>query len=132
MADAIGILSFALSATKQIYDIVKTIKDAPDDTKTLQAESEHIQLFLSTLIDVLQTSTPTKPDRASAQFSALVEEARKLTESAKALVDKATVKKADGSSKVVKIKWLRYASSAKKLVEDFKRFNLLFCAFMSM
>lgn len=134
MADAIGILGFALHAAHKVYDVVKTIKDAPDEIEALQTEAERVRGFLSGLIDGLRTDDTEQglEERASAQFRSLVKEAIKLTESANSLLDKATTMKEDGSYKVTRIMWPLYSGSAKKLADDFKHFNLSLCAVLAM
>lgn len=128
MADAIGILGFALHAAHKVYDLAMTIKDAPDDIEALRTETESVRGFLPQLIDILQVDEKTLSETAGLQFSALIEEARKLTEKANTLVDKAAVKKEDGSYEVTKAKWLLYARRARKLADDFRRFNQSLCA----
>lgn len=134
MADAIGILGFALHAAHKIYDVVQTIKDGPDEIEALQTEAERVRGFLSDLIDGMRMDDTEQAlqERASAQFRALVKEARKLTESANSLLDKSTARKEDGSYRVTKMMWPLYAGSAKKLAEEFKHFNLSLCAVLAM
>lgn len=134
MADAIGILGFALHAAHKIYNVATTIKDAPDDVAALQNEAEHVRDSLSELIDILQTETdgPAGPARTEARFRALIAEARTLTESVNTLLDKATIRKADGSYEVTRVRWPLYIRRAKKLADDFKNFKQLLSAILSI
>ena len=46
MADVIGILGFALHAAHKVYDIVQTIKDAPEAVRTLGKEASRVEARL--------------------------------------------------------------------------------------
>ena len=50
MADVIGILSFALHAAHKVYDVVQTIKDAPDAVRALGKEASRVKGLLTVML----------------------------------------------------------------------------------
>lgn len=125
MADVIGILSFALHAAHKVYDVVKTIKDAPDEIEALKTQTKRVEYFAD-FIDGLQAGDQVLSEATSTQFRTLATQAEKLTKSTDALLKKVTTKTANGTGEVKKlnVKWPLYSSSAKKLADDFKQLNL--------
>lgn len=125
MADAIGILGFALHCAHKVYDVVKTIKDAPDEIEALKTQTERVAYFAD-FIDGLKTGDYALSEATTTQFRTLATQADKLTKSADNLLQKVAMKTADGAYEVKKWvwKWPRYASRATKLAEDFKLLNL--------
>lgn len=125
MADVIGILGFALHAAHKVYDVVKTIKDAPDEIETLKTQTKRVEYFAA-FIDQLQTEDQVLSEATTTQFRTLATQAEKLTKSANSLLKKVTTNTTNDTDEVRKlnIKWPLYASRAKKIADEFKQLNL--------
>lgn len=125
MADVIGILGFSLHAAHKIYDIVKSIKDAPDEIEALKTQTKRVEYFAN-FIDGLQVGDQVLSEATTTQFRTLATQAEKLTKSTDGLLKKAMSKTANGDAEVkrLNVKWPLYASHAKKLAEDFKQLNM--------
>ena len=126
MADIIGILAFALHATHKIYNIVESIKDAPNEIQALRDDALRVRGFLQELLNspnedrrVRQVNPGDLPDQ---QTEALVKHARGITAIADTFIAKATIPRNDGTYEVRKLKWPFYACQAKKLSKQFRSF----------
>ena len=124
MADPIGILTSALDVATKIYDIVKTIKDAPETIKRLERESSKVKGLLSKLFP--SGSRPSavleKADMEDPEMVALIEDARALTAAVETFMEKSTKQKDDGSRKVKTLLWPFRSGDADDLSDRFKAF----------
>ncbi|PSR74278.1 hypothetical protein PHLCEN_2v9973 [Hermanssonia centrifuga] len=108
MADPLGIITSALHAAHKVYEVVKTIKDAPEEIQSLQDQVELLYSILPRINDF--------PHRAgeSASISLLVAKAEELNSSLDKFLNK-TTKISQGKRKVKKLKWWFNADEAKSL-----------------
>ena len=123
MADVIGVLSFALHAAHKVYDIVQTIKDAPDAVRALGKEASRVKGLLTVMLS--------EPNGELSSFlrnidhplvETLVEDAKELGSTADTLLAKVTRQREDGTHKVKRYRWPFHAGEAEKLAAQFQAF----------
>ena len=119
MADVIGILSFALHAAHKVYNIIESIKDAPEVIQALRDDALQVHGFLERFLDE-QASRSCLDHAAEPQVAALVRKAERLATAVTNFLDKATAQKSNGTHEVKRVKWPLYAGEARKLSEDFR------------
>lgn len=78
MADALGILGFALHAAHKIYDIAQTLKDAPEEIRALQTEAALVRAFLPDLLTSLEHDANHPVFSNTLQLQILLEQAERL------------------------------------------------------
>lgn len=123
MADAIGILGFALHAAHKVYDLIDQIRDAPNVIRVLKIEAWRVRALLTRLRDDLQNNRLPAEEEL---LRPLLEEAEQLTAATETFLKKVT-KEASSmleQSDVNKIRWLLYAKHGKKLSEQYRGFHL--------
>lgn len=125
MADVLGILGFALHAAHKIYDIVETIKDAPEEIRGLQTQASLVRAFLPDLISALEHDRHHSSYSHGIQLEILVKQATDLKASVDRFVGKVTKERTDGSHEIRKLAYLFRASGGQELREQFKEFLTL-------
>ena len=124
MADVIGILSFALHAAHKVYDIVQTIKDAPDAVRALGKEASRVKGLLTVMLPQPNGEpSPLLRNDGNPLVKSLVEDAQELETAVEALLAKAVRRKEDGTHAVRKSRWVFYAGEAEKLSAQFQKFH---------
>lgn len=123
MANALGILGFALHAAHRVYELIEQIRDAPDEARGLKTEASRVHALLNRLHDDLRN------DRLFIEeelLGPLLEEAEQLAGATKKFLKKVTKESSStpGQVDVHKIKWLVFANHGKKLREQYKGFFL--------
>ncbi len=113
--DAFGTVMSALHAAHKVYELVKTIRDAPEEIQALQDQAQLLDNILPRIKDVLQR------EGDSTLVALLVTKAEELTSSVTKFLDKATTTLQD-KRKVKKWKWLFRADEAKGLAEKLRAF----------
>ena len=131
MADVIGILSFALHAAHKIYDIIESIKDAPEVIQALRDDALQVHGFLKRFLDD-RGSRSRVEDAREPQVAALARKAERLVTSVDAFLSKATSQKRDGAHKVKRIKWPLYEGEARMLSEEFRAFYVSMTALYTL
>ena len=123
MADVIGILSFALRAARKVYDVVQTIKDAPDAVRTLGKEASRVKGLLTVMLPQ-PNSEPSSLLRNVDHplVKTLVEDAKELGSTADTLLAKVTRQREDGTHIVKRYRWPFHAGEAEKLAGQFQAF----------
>ncbi len=109
MADPLGIITSTLHAAHKVYEIVKTIKDAPEEIQALQDQAHLLDSILPGMSDFLQRAGE------STSMSLLAAKAGKLNASVERFLNKATKMSPRGERKVKKLKWWFNADEAKSL-----------------
>ena len=122
MADAIGILGFALHIAHKVYDVVQTIKAAPDTIQELGKEASRVEGILKMMIPAQNDNLSATQTARNALVKTLLEDAQKLDSGVDAFFKKATKLNADGTREAMILLWPRYAGKAKELLEQFKAF----------
>ena len=106
MADVIGILSFALHAAHKVYDIVQTLKDAPDAARALGKEASRVKGLLTVMLPQPNGEpSPLLRNDGNPLVKALVDDATELETAVEALFAKAVKRKEDGTHAVRKSRW---------------------------
>ncbi|THH01387.1 hypothetical protein EW026_g1325 [Hermanssonia centrifuga] len=119
--DAFGTIMSALHAAHKLYQVVKMIKDAPEEIQALQDQVQLMDTILPRIRDILQR------EGDSTSIALLVTKAEELTTSVNKFLDKATAM-LDDKRKVKRLKWLFKADEAKGLAEKLKAFYGLLSA----
>lgn len=135
MADPIGILTSALDVARKVYDIVQTIKDAPDTIKALEKETGRVRGLLAKMLSPSSDRPPIvsqNTDVEDPQVKALLDDATELTATVEAFLAKATKRNEDGTHKVKKVRWPFHAAEAGQLAERFRVFYMLLVAVCSV
>ena len=123
MVDAIGILSIALHAAHKVYDVIQTIKDAPDAVRALGKEASRVKGLLTTML--------AEPNAQSSSLlrnidhplvKTLVEDAKELGSTADTLLAKVTRQREDGTHTVKRYLWPFHAGEAEKLAGQYQAF----------
>ncbi|PSR75442.1 hypothetical protein PHLCEN_2v9117 [Hermanssonia centrifuga] len=109
MADPLGIITSTLHAAHKVYEIVKTIKDAPEEIQALQDQAHLLDSILPGISDFLQRAGE------STSMSLLAAKAGELNASVERFLNKATKMSPRGERKVKKLKWWFNADEAKSL-----------------
>ena len=123
MADVIGILSFALHAAHKVYDIVQTIKDAPDAVRALGKEAARVKGLLTVMLPQPNGEpSPLLRNDGNPLVKSLVDDAQELETAVEALLAKAVRRKEDGTHAVRKSRWIFYTGEAEKLSAQFQAF----------
>ncbi|PSR72025.1 hypothetical protein PHLCEN_2v12091 [Hermanssonia centrifuga] len=113
--DAFGTVMSALHAAHKLYQVVKMIKDGPEEIQALQDQVQLMDIILPRIRDILQR------EGDSTSIALLVTKAEELTSSVNKFLDKATAMLED-KRKVKRLKWLFKADEAKGLAEKLKAF----------
>ena len=125
MADVIGILSFALHAAHKVYDVVQTLKDAPDAARALGKEASRVESLLMAMLPEPESISGRFPMLRSVDtplVNSLVTDAKELETAVKALLAKVTRQKEDGTHEIRKACWIFYAGEVEKLSGQFQAF----------
>ena len=127
MADVIGILSFALHAAHKVYDVVQTLKDAPDAARTLGKEASRVKGLLAVMLPEPEPESNGEPSPTLRRVDnplvkSLAEDAKKLETAVKVLLAKVTRQKEDGTYEIRKSRWIFYAGEVEKLSAQFQAF----------
>lgn len=130
MADPIEIIGTAISVSKTIYGAVKSIKDAPEELKTLDREVSRVLPILGHLVETLgKRSQDDSHDRDTAALQGLCNEARELIDAARGIVGAV-----NGRSKLRKKEWpgwLLNKSNREGLVKRLQQLNSSIVAYLS-
>ncbi|PSS37303.1 hypothetical protein PHLCEN_2v853 [Hermanssonia centrifuga] len=113
--DAFGTVMTALHAAHKVYEVVKKLRDAPEEIQALQDQIKLLDNILPRIKDVLQRGGD------SVSIDLLVTKAEELTSSVSKFHDKATAMFQD-KRKMKRLKWLFKADEAKALAEKLKAF----------
>ena len=123
MADVIGILSFALHAAHKVYDVVQTIKDAPEAVRTLGKEASRVKGLLTVMLpEPSGEPSPLLRSVDNPLVKTLVEDAKELGSAADTLMAKVTRQREDGTHQVRRYLWPFHAGEAEKLSGQFQAF----------
>ena len=125
MADILGILGFALHAAHKIYDVVQTIKDAPDTVRALGQEALRVKTLLAVMLpgpDGELYGSLLLRNVDNPLVRTLADDARELEAAVDALLAKAIRHNEDGTHEVRKARWLFYVGEAEKLSRQFQTF----------
>ena len=129
MADPIEIIQTAISVSKEVRSAIKSIKDAPDELKTLNAEVDRILPILEHLLAISSFRTQDQERDASA-LKSLCDEARDLVDWAKSVLEKNEF----GSRRLPAKKWAKWLlkrSNRHELVKRFEKLNMSVVAYLS-
>ncbi|KAF7793290.1 hypothetical protein EIP86_004401 [Pleurotus ostreatoroseus] len=131
MVDPIEIVDKALWASKKIYGVVKSIKDAPEELKALDREVSRVVPVLEHLFETLgKRAQEDDRIRDANALRGLCDEARELIEKADGLLG--TNK--DGTYKLRKkdwAKWIVKTSNREELTRKFQKLNASIDAYLS-
>ena len=131
MVDPIEIVDKALWASKIIYSVVKSIKDAPEELKALDREVSRVVPVLEHLFETLgKRAQEDDRVRDANALHGLCDEARELIEKANGLLG--TNK--DGTYKLQKkdwTKWILKTSNREELTKRFRNLNASIVAYLS-
>ena len=125
MADVIGILSFALHAAHKVYDVVQTLKDAPEAARALGKEASRVESLLAAMLPEPESNSQPSPVLRSVDnplVKSLVEDAKELGSTADTLLAKVTRQREDGTHQVRRYLWPFHAGEAEKLSGQFQAF----------
>ena len=124
MADVIGILFSALHAAHKVYDVIQTIKAAPDAVRILGKEASRVKALLAMMLpDPNSEPSPLLRGNDTPLVKVLVEDACELEAAVGALFAKAVKRKTDGRHQVRKYRWPFHAGEAEKLSSRFQAFH---------
>ena len=133
MADVIGILSFALHAAHKVYDVVQTLKDAPDAARALGKEASRVESLLTVMLpEPSGEPSPLLRSVDNALVKTLVEDAKELGSTAETLLAKVTRQREDGTHTVKRYLWPFHAGEAEKLSNQFQTFYISLTAVCSV
>lgn len=128
MADPIEIIQTVISVSQQIYGIVKSIKGAPDELKTIDRAVSRILPILKHLVETLGNRVREEDrDPDAAALRSLCDEARELVEVAKGFLGSRN----DGTFKLRKKEWPRWLMKKSDREDLAKRFHDLHGAISS-
>lgn len=127
MADAIGILGFAIDTAERLYKLFKRIKNAPEEIRGLQAEVVQARGLLRHLHGDLEQ------DRSAFDkdlLQPIVNKAKKLMDTTSTFLTKVSKEGSSTSGRVdIKtLQWILHAGDGKKLTEDFKELYISLAA----
>ena len=125
MVDPIGILAATLEVVSKVYDVVQTIKDAPETVRRLDREVVRVRSLLTKMVPLGSgLSTANREGNAEEMdIAVLLEDARVLTTTVTTFLARAT-KQNDGTTKIKIFHWPLLARDADKLSQQFKAFYL--------
>ena len=109
MIDVIGILSFALHATHKVYDVIQTLKDAPNVVRALRREVSRVESLLTAMLPEPESNSGRFPMLRSVDtplVNSLVTDAKELETAVEALLAKVTRQKEDGTHEIRKARWI--------------------------
>lgn len=127
MADPIEIIQTAITVAQKIRNVVKSIKDGPQEIQALGRETARLHGILGELVkDLDDRAHEAAVDWSLKPLQMSLIEARTLAEDVNTFLDKVLDQKVDGSSSLNTINWLRHGSvtKVKDLVARFDRFYL--------
>ncbi|KAF7797255.1 hypothetical protein EIP86_008448 [Pleurotus ostreatoroseus] len=124
MADPLEITSAAVSVSKQVYNIIKSVKGASAELKSLEREIAKVHSILEQLIQTWANnkSYGSSLSRSVDIYDSYCEEARKLLEEAKNFIDRVAHKTQGGDYNVRKVQWVRHRSDAQSLTQQCQKF----------
>ena len=123
MADVIGILSFALHAAHKVYDVVQTLRDAPDAVRALGKEASRVKGLLTVMLPQPNGEpSPLLRNDDNPLVKGLAEDAKELETAVTVLLAKVTRQKEDGTHEIRKTRWIFYAGEVEKLSAQFQTF----------
>ena len=129
MADIIGILSSAFHAVHKVYDVVKTIKEAPGAVRALRKEASRVKNLLAVILPTPNCEPPLiLQSDENPLVKALAEDARELDIAVEAFIDKVTKLNTQGTREVKRIRWPLYARTAKEISEQLRAFHVTLSA----
>ncbi|THG93512.1 hypothetical protein EW026_g7742 [Hermanssonia centrifuga] len=114
--DAFGTVMTAFHAAHKVYELVKTIRDAPEEIQALQDQVQLMGIVLPKIKDVLQR------EGDSTSIALLVTKAEELTSTANPFLNKVKAIFQD-KRKLKRLKWLFKAGEAKGLSETLRAFH---------
>ncbi|PSR75441.1 hypothetical protein PHLCEN_2v9116 [Hermanssonia centrifuga] len=114
--DAFGTVMTAFHAAHKVYELVKTIRDAPEEIQALQDQVQLMDIVLPKIKDVLQR------EGDSTSIALLVTKAEELTSTANPFLNKVKAIFQD-KRKLKRLKWLFKAGEAKGLSEKLRAFH---------
>ena len=127
MADPIEIIQTAITVAQKIRNVVKSIKDGPQEIQALGRETTRLHGILGELVKDLDDRTNEDTmDWSLKPLQMSLIEARTLAEDVNTFFDKVLDQKVDGSSSLNIVNWLRHGSvtKVKEMVARFDRFYL--------
>ena len=118
MADPIEIIQTVISVSKEVCGAIKSIKDAPDELRTLNIEVSRVLPILEHLFAISGSCTQDQ-ERDGNTLKSLCDEARELVEWAKGVLTKNEF----GSRRLPAKKWAKWLSERSNRQELVKRFE---------
>lgn len=130
----LGTLQSIYTVAKKIYDIIQSIKNAPEAIRDLEREVVLVQGVYEALKDDLEGREDAElVDWSTGPRVKMHERAHELLEAADQFLKKVTKENEDGSKKVNKFKWVLSAQAdAKVLAGKFHEFYGPLCAVQSL
>ena len=117
----VALVATGAQAGNILYDISKTIKEAPDEFLNLWTEEAEFRRVLSSVLEERQLDqlTPAQ-NRSYNEIDKVLERSFKKLQEVRLLVHKLTKKKRSnkGPLRVDRIKWIVMVKKARKLQED--------------
>lgn len=122
-----GTLQNIYTVSKKIYDIIQSIKEAPDAIRQLERQIVVVRGAFEALKRELEDRADADTDLiwSTEPCQQMLGRANELTEEAEVFLKKATKKKEDGPMQVRKVGWVLFSESdARKLATKFLEFNV--------
>ena len=117
----VALVAIGAQAGNSLYDISKTIKEAPDEFLNLWTEEAEFRRVLSSVLEERQLDqlTPAQ-NRSYNEIDKVLERSFEKLQEVRLLVHKLTKKKRSnkGPLRVDRIKWIVMVKKARKLQED--------------
>ena len=129
MADPIEIIQTVISVSKEVCGAIKSIKDAPDELKTLDVEVSRMLPILEHLF-MISVSCTQNQERDAIALKSLCDEARELVEWAKGILEKNEF----GSLRLPRKKWAKWLldkSNRQELVKRLEKMNSSVVTYLS-
>ncbi|KAF7796334.1 hypothetical protein EIP86_007511 [Pleurotus ostreatoroseus] len=119
---------------KKIYDIIQSIKNAPELIRELEAQvSLTTDIFEALKGELEERGDEGVSDWSTTPYSKVLEQAGELMDETETFLEKATTEREDTTKRVRKMKWVLYAEAdAKALTEKFHKFNASLSAVQSV
>ena len=129
----LGTLQNVYTVAKQIYDVVQSIRNAPEAIRELERQAVLVQGVLGTLQSDLEGRGDAElVDWSTEPCLSMIERAQELVKEAEKFLKKATKEKDDGRKTVRKLEWIFFAQSdAQVLATKFQTFYGSLCVVYS-
>ena len=118
MADPLSILTTAIHVSHRIYDVLKTMSDAPEEIRTLQFQASMIDSFLPNVREMIEHDQRHSPLSDPQQLQILLSQTRGFQDAAESFLN--TVAKKTSSDLYTRLKYTIRAADGKELKERFQ------------